>query len=366
MDLAYLIGLDIGGANTKVCYLRIDGGKLTGAGGNSVYYELWRNPNGLGKVLRDFPLPALVSEERPAGIALTMTGELCDCFTSKAQGVLAIFAAVADSFPRVPIYTWTVNGAFISPQELTSQPGQAAAANWLASALALAQSPSLTKAAAIFADMGSTTTDILSLASGRVLARGQTDTERLLTGELIYTGILRTSVDAVVKEVYLDGQICSVAHEYFTVMADVNRLLGQIAEADYTVATPDGGGKDRESCARRLARLVAAEAEELGEDAICRLACCIREKQLQQVMDGMLRHASRKEMTRSRYFITAGQGSFLLKTAAERLGWQETPWWKIMPGAGPDLPMAAYAVAWLLAQRLYSRLEGKEEERDVG
>lgn len=352
--MAYIMGLDIGGANTKVAYVQTDGMKIIGASGNSVCYELWCNPEGLRAVLGGFQAALAAYDDKLEAIALTMTGELCDCFTSKAQGVLAIYAAVADVFPGVPIYTWTVDGFFVSPQELADNPGQAAAANWLASARALAQSPPLAKTAAIFADMGSTTTDLLPLASGQVLARGKTDTERLLTGELLYSGVLRTAVNAVAKEVYIDGQIGSVAHEYFTITADVYRLLEQITEEDYTAATPDRGGKDRTSCARRLVRLVAAEPEELGQDAIYWLACCVREKQIQLVMEGVLRQVSRKEMTRPQYFITAGQGSFLLKAAAERLGWQGTPWWELIPGARPELPMAAYAAAWLLAKRMYS------------
>ena len=45
---------------------------------------------------------------------------------------------------------------------------------------------------ALFVDMGSTTTDIIPIEDGAVANEGYTDAERLLTGELVYTGFTRT------------------------------------------------------------------------------------------------------------------------------------------------------------------------------
>ena len=52
----------------------------------------------------------------------------------------------------------------------------------------------------ILLDMGSTTTDIIPIESGRVRALGRTDPDRLATGELVYSGALRTPVEALVRE----------------------------------------------------------------------------------------------------------------------------------------------------------------------
>ena len=54
-------------------------------------------------------------------------------------------------------------------------------------------------------DVGSTTTDIIPIIDGRVAVRGQTDTDRLRSGELVYTGSLRTPVCALVR-----GRPCAV------------------------------------------------------------------------------------------------------------------------------------------------------------
>ncbi len=76
------LGLDIGGANLKAA----DGRGWA----HSVPFALWRNPQGLIGAL------AALVETAPAAerLAVTMTGELCDCFRSKAEGVRHILAAV--------------------------------------------------------------------------------------------------------------------------------------------------------------------------------------------------------------------------------------------------------------------------------
>ena len=75
---------------------------------------------------------------------------------------------------------------------------------------------------ALFLDVGSTTTDVIPIVAGRVAARGRRIPARLRTGELVYTGALRTPVCAIVRSVPLRGRRCRVAAEHFAVAADVH------------------------------------------------------------------------------------------------------------------------------------------------
>ncbi|WP_347489844.1 hydantoinase/oxoprolinase family protein [Desulfoscipio sp. XC116] len=354
--MSSILGLDIGGANTKGCYLESDGERILKVKGRSIYHEVWRDPDGLCDVLSGFRLfGGQRTGKSPDGIALSMTAELCDCFESKAEGVLLILSTVERAFPEVPIRIWTTGQVFVGPSAIRSDPLQAAAANWLASATALVRSPHL-RDSAIFADMGSTTTDILPIIPGKVLARGRTDTERLLWGELLYTGLLRTSVHSLIDEVYIDGSRCRVAHEYFAITADVYRLLGLIPEAAYNVATPDGKSRDTEACAKRLARVVGAEPEELGSKNIYWLARMVMEKQTEQIMYNILQIVSAKDVPPPKQLILTGSGSFILREAARRLGLMAIPWRKMIPGAKAYPAMTCYAVAWLLSQQEQRRM----------
>src|SRR5262249_58784372 len=67
----------------------------------------------------------------------------------------------------------------------------------------------------------STTTDIIPIVGGRVVAEGCTDTSRLRSGELVYTGCSRTPVSAIVRWVPLDSGRGRVAAEHFSVAAGV-------------------------------------------------------------------------------------------------------------------------------------------------
>jgi probable H4MPT-linked C1 transfer pathway protein len=111
-----------------------------------------------------------------------------------------------------------------------------AASNWLAAALWIArQNPDC-----LYVDVGSTTTDILPIVGGQVCVSGRSDLDRLSSGELVYTGALRTNLAAMVQSIPVAGRICRVASEYFAISGDVHLVLGNINADDYTCATPDG------------------------------------------------------------------------------------------------------------------------------
>ena len=77
-----VLGLDIGGANLKAAHTH-DVARLRP-------FALWKDPAGLADALR-----GLLRGWPPFDLlAVTMTGELCDCFESKRQGVAAILDAV--------------------------------------------------------------------------------------------------------------------------------------------------------------------------------------------------------------------------------------------------------------------------------
>jgi probable H4MPT-linked C1 transfer pathway protein len=82
------------------------------------------------------------------------------------------------------------------PAEAAESEGlRLASANWLAGAeLVAASLPE-----ALFVDIGSTTTDLTPVRGGRVRARAQDDAGRLVSGELVYTGVVRTPVMALAR-----------------------------------------------------------------------------------------------------------------------------------------------------------------------
>ena len=136
---------------------------------------------------------------------------------------------------------------------------------------------------ALLVDIGSTTTDVVPVVGGRVAALGRTDPERLLAGELVYTGALRTNVAAIVRRVPLRGGECPVASELFAVSGDVHVLLGSLGPADYTCPTPDGRPPTAEFAAERLARVVCADGDMLDADEIRAIATAVADAQVDEI-----------------------------------------------------------------------------------
>ncbi|MGB7571024.1 MAG: hydantoinase/oxoprolinase family protein, partial [Methanothrix sp.] len=236
-----ILGLDIGGANTKAA-------SSDGLFAACVYLPLWK----------DAPLEeALCSiarrQPQPQAVAVVITGELADCFSCKREGLESLMACVRRSF-SIPAYFWGTEGfGWTDPLEL-------AAANWSASAAFLGRE----EGDCLFVDMGSTTTDIIPICAGRAVA-ARTDFLRLAAGELVYMGLLRTRLDAILPAARIGGRSLPLAPELFAIMADARLALGQISEERYACDTADGAGKDRQSALRRLARCVCADLEEIGE-----------------------------------------------------------------------------------------------------
>ena len=217
---ARVLGWDVGGAYVKAAVVE------DGAGGRAVRtasrpFEIWRDKLALPDVLR-----ALAAElPSPASVAVTMTAELSDVFRTKREGVGFVLDAV-EAVSRAPVRVFTTAGEFVDPAAARARPLDAAASNWVATAMLVGRFlPD-----ALLVDVGSTTTDVIPVTGGRVAALGRTDPERLLAGELVYTGALRTNVAAIVRRVPLPGGECPVASELFALSGDAH-VAARVARA---------------------------------------------------------------------------------------------------------------------------------------
>src|SRR5262249_15516610 len=115
-----VLGLDIGGANLKAAH--------TSGSTRFVPFALWKQPQRLTDELRQL----IASMPRFERLAVTMTGELCDCYESKRQGVHAILDAVEAAAPDAVVSVWRNDGEFVDMPTARQTPLQVAAANWLA------------------------------------------------------------------------------------------------------------------------------------------------------------------------------------------------------------------------------------------
>src|SRR5439155_1430532 len=112
-------------------------------------------------------------------------------------------------------------------------------------------------------------------------------------GELVYTGALRTPVEAIAPTVPVRGRPTGVAAEGFALAGDVHVWRGELAPADYSVPTPDGRPTTREFAGERLARVVCADREMLDEPDIGVIADALWEAQVTRIGAGLERARAR-------------------------------------------------------------------------
>lgn len=298
------IALDIGGANLKIA----DGRGQA----HSTPFELWREPGQLAQELRTL----IAQAPGVTHLAITMTGELCDCFLSKSEGVRFILQAVLEAADGRHTRVYRTDGKMVTPQAGMSQPLLAAASNW--HALARYCGRFAPRGPALLIDAGSTTCDIVPLIDGAPATRNLTDTNRLAAGEMVYTGVMRSPVCAVVESVPYRGRQVAVAQELFATTGDVYIILKELAEDPTVTNTADRRPATKAASRRRLARMICADEELFNHRDAVAMAQAVREAQHYRVT-AAARRVVEEMPSRPETYIISGQGEFLARRVAESL-----------------------------------------------
>jgi probable H4MPT-linked C1 transfer pathway protein len=290
-----VLGLDVGGANLKAAH--------SNSTARLVPFALWKEPFRLADELRRL----IVEMPGFDQIAVTMTGELCDCYQSKRHGVEAILDAVVAVVPSASLRVWRNDGRFVDVATARQTPLQVASANWLA--LATFAGRYEPERPALLLDIGSTTTDIVPLLYGKPTPHGRTDPERMRCHELIYTGVRRTPLCAVLGD--------SVAAELFATTLDAYLVLGAISEDANDCSTADGRPATRAAAHARLARMLCADLETSTEKERRELAIRAMQRQVSQIATSLELVVQTMPST-PRSLIIAGSGEFLVQQILDR------------------------------------------------
>jgi (4-(4-[2-(gamma-L-glutamylamino)ethyl]phenoxymethyl)furan-2-yl)methanamine synthase len=303
--MSVVIGWDIGGVHLKA--VRAEDGRIVKA---AQYASPLRG--GTGRLLE-----ALAQARDEMGRAernvITMTGELADTFQSRADGVEQLAMLAARELGSVSVYAGP--RGYVRPEDARPHCIEIASANWHAAATLVAKRLS----DALLIDLGSTTTDIIPIARGKVAARGYTDRERLAAGELVYTGLVRGFVMATAERAPLRGSWTPLINENFATTADVHRILGTLPAGVDLMVTADGREKTIEASRARLARMVGCDASDADDTTWHRLAQWFAERQTRSVTDAAMLVMSACKVA-SAPVVAAGIGLAVIAEVARRLG----------------------------------------------
>jgi probable H4MPT-linked C1 transfer pathway protein len=299
-----LLALDIGGANLKAA----DGRGFA----VSRPFPLWQRPAELATALAE-----LLAASPPADkLVVTMTGELADCFDTKADGVHQILTSAQQAAGGKEVLTYLSDGSLVAIEAARRQPLLAAASNW--HALARFASRFCSGKTGLVIDICSTTTVLIPIIDGQPAAAGTNDTERLASGELVYTGVERSPICAVVDSLPWRDRQVPVAQEVFATTRDAYLLLGDLSEDTDDRQTANGRPATRKAARDRLARMICADCDTYTDDDAMLSAGAVTRTQLSKLgiaARGVLRRLPEPPSN----VVLSGQGEFLARRLCERL-----------------------------------------------
>ena len=331
------IGLDIGGANIKLA----DGHAYA----RSCAFPLWKRPDELvhqiAKMIDDCP-----EFDR---VAVTMTGELADCFQTREEGVCRILEQVTQLLPSAIVSVYAVDGTWCNPASAARKPWDVAASNWHATAqFAIRYAPT---DHCMLIDIGSTTTDLCVLSESKVASDCRVDSERMQQQQLVYSGIERTPISSICSELPLHGQSCPTMAELFATTRDAYLWLNKLNEAPEDCDTADGRPATRAQAAFRLARMVGEDGASLVDSDIDEIAQAIFDRQTEQIAKAMAKLRSQHSDCDS--LLLCGHGSFVVQKACQHLDWKPiTQNFDDLVGPAISRCLPAHAVAVLASEQV--------------
>jgi hypothetical protein len=329
------LALDIGGANLKAA----DGEGFAA----SHPFPMWESPRQLVDALR-----SLVSlQPKVDHVAATMTGELADCFATKIQGVTYILQALTTAADGRHTRVYLTNGKLVSLQTAMRQPLLAAASNW--HALANFVGRYAPEGTALLIDIGSTTCDLIPIVDGLPVTIGHTDPNRMINGELIYTGVERSPVCAISQWVPWRGRKCPLAHELFATMWDVYLTLGDLPEEPTNRLTADRRAATKEAARDRLARAICADREMFTETDARQAATALAQAQVKRIAAIAVQLIARLQQP-PHTVVISGKGEFLARRVLDKLKLKSTVV-SLTKELGPELSQCAPAHALAVLAR---------------
>lgn len=314
-------GLDVGGAHVKAA--RIADGCVVAV--TQIASPLWQGIERLEAALAE--AKAFCAGADRVGVAIT--AELADTFASRRDGVASVSRLIAHTFGSDGVAIYAGAQGLLPLAAATDHVRDVASANWHATASVVSRM----LPEALVLDIGSTTADLVPIREGRVAAAGYTDAERLVSGELVYTGATRTSLMAVGDRVPFAGVWQPLMNEHFATIGDVHRLTGTLPDGVDQHATADGRGQTIAESRARLARLLGRDSED-GTEADWRvIAGYLAERQLRGLHDAAAQVLSRSPLPDGAPVVAAGIGAFLAEALAVRLDRPVTTFAALLPVA---------------------------------
>ena len=304
------IGWDIGGAHTKYTILKSNSMLLTSKI-NSLH--LWKSLTPLQSIIKNIYFK--YGDRYKIVNAISMSGEMCDIFDTRKQGVEKILSLFNCKLFDNYIYTSTHG---VIPIQKYGNYQSVASMNWHIIANYL---KSFYKNI-IAIDLGSTTTDFILIKNSKCINKRIDDYTGLSSSELLYTGALRTPVFSVLKNIKYKNQSYNLIPEFYATMGDIYRLLGIISIKDDYSDTADGRSKSKKNSLVRISRSLGIDYTVNHSQLIMSISKKIMSEHLDQISYTMKGHMDKNfNDINDLQFIGMGVGEPIIKILCKKNKW---------------------------------------------
>ena len=347
-----LLGLDIGGANTKAALIKVVDGTIHDSWSGVEYFPFWEQTlDNIPKMLQEIVNVLVIKNgftlSEVNKTVISITAELSDAFQTKEEGINAILDALIKVFEESTLRFITHDHVFVDYREAKHDLRKLFASNWIATALFLGKS----SPNCVLVDSGSTTIDLIPIINSVPSTVGKTDIVRLINHELIYTGGLRATIPSITHHVPYLTENVRISFEKFALVADIHRILGNITEEDYVNDTADGRSKSLHDCYARLARTLCMDLSEISTRELDTIASFIYQKQLKLIrkeINSFLEGLAHRNIFLEEdplFVLTGSSASYLIEPILEELGYTETKNLRDHTGIPDNVSSSAFAVA---------------------
>jgi probable H4MPT-linked C1 transfer pathway protein len=352
MDNLNILGLDIGGANTKAALIKFHDLEIIESFSYIEYFPFWEQsltqiPKMFKRITSRIEKTTKIKMKNIHSIAITITAELSDAFQTKREGINVILNALDTIFDKHKMHFISTSSEFIDFNKAKNNYLAIAAANWVSTALFLGKY--IPKC--ILIDAGSTTIDIIPILNSKPNTKGKTDVERLMNHELVYTGGLRATIPSITHFIPFRGNKIRISFEKFALISDIHRILGNITEEEYLNDTADNRSKSLDDCYARLARVICMDIETISKEELNQIAYYIYEKQLEiislEIQEFMKSLTDRIPQFKEnpQFIITGLSAQFLIKQTLKNLGYNKIYNYEDITKIPNRITSSAFAVA---------------------
>ena len=352
MKAKYILGLDIGGANTKAALLQIKNNNIHRSYSYIEYFPFWEKtlndiPNMFTRIVENLIIKNYLKLENINYISITITAELSDAFQTKREGIFTILTALKQVFQKKKMFFINNKKEFINFNQAESDPISVAAANWVSTSLFLGRFvPNC-----ILIDSGSTTIDVIPILNSVPIAKGKNDIERLMNRELIYTGGLRATIPSITHFVPYKEMMIRISFEKFALISDVHRILNNISETEYINDTADNRLKTLNDCYSRLARMMCMDLESISIKELDEIAKYIYNRQIEMISSDIKEFMANLNQRLPEYdqdsifVITGLAAGFLIKKVLRKMGYHNIKTYEQITEVHNQISSSAFAVA---------------------